>query len=452
MNLLKSSLSFILILLLTTSLKAQVDKPLSLEKDLHTYLEVIHEVKGFSGEILVAQDGEILFQEASGLMSVEHETEMQVGANYRIASITKTFTGALITIAHDEQKLNLNDKVVTYVPGLSDTFDDITIYQLLKHTSGVPHNEGIKNYWLEISKLPLNRQQAIEEFNKLDLLFEPGTRMHYSSLGYYLLALVLENVYDSSFQDILSKNILTPLKMTDTGVLRNQQIIPGMASGYHLVSDDSLLVAPYRNYSLLKGAGDMHSTSNDLLKWGNSFLDTKLIDEEVRKMIFTPDHGYGLGWYIDHSELEKYYHGGTTWGYSSFISIYPESGAVIILLSNVSTLPMESISIDVEKIVHGLPFEMPTPKKAISAESLDPDFYEGTFISDSGKMKLRISSQQNRLLAQLLGNPAFEIYPLGHHTFFGKKVEIEIRFIVEDNMIKGLEAERMGQTFNFKKL
>jgi CubicO group peptidase (beta-lactamase class C family) len=216
--------------------------------------------------------------------------------------------------------------------------------------------------------------------------------------------------------------------------------------------DDSLVVAPYRNYSLLYGAGDMHATSNDLVKWANSFIDNKLLNGATQEMIFTPNKGYGLGWYIDTSEPAKYYHGGTTWGYSSYIAIYPEDEIIIILMSNVSTMPTESIGGDIEKMVYGLPFEIPEPKNITEVDSHTLDFYDGTYISDSGNLKLIISSRQDRLFAQLVGNPAFEIYPNGSHNFFGKKVEIDISFAVDDQTVKGLYTDRMGQTMYFKKL
>ncbi len=283
--------------------------------------------------------------------------------------------------------------------------------------------------------------------------------MSYSSLGYFLLAIILEKVYNDDYENILQTKILRKLKMKETGTANTLKIIPQMTSGYHLVNDDSLVVAPYRDYSMLKGAGDMFSNSTDLLKWNNSFFSNTLLSEETKDLIFSKpekvfkqngEH-YGFGWYIGEGKPVKYYHGGGTWGFSTYNAFYPDEKISIIILSNVSTLPVTSIAADVEKIVYGQPFEMPSIEKVVSTEDLNPENYCGKFITDSNKMLLTITKSENNLYAQLAGRPPFEIYPKGNHQFFGKKVEIEFTFDVENDKAIGLKAEGMGQVYYFKK-
>src|SRR5690606_4012420 len=140
----------------------------------------------------------------------------------------------------------------------------------------------------------------------------------------------------------------------DTGVANTLKIIPQITSGYHLVNDDSLVVAPYRNYSMLKGAGDMYSNSMDLLKWNNSFFSNTLLREKTKTSIFSKSEKafkykgehYGYGWYIGTRIPIKYYHGGGTWGYSTNTAFYPDEKISIIILSNVSVLPITSIASD----------------------------------------------------------------------------------------------------------
>jgi CubicO group peptidase (beta-lactamase class C family) len=457
MNLTKIVLLACLILGVSSTAKSQTEDFFDFGK-LESYLNAIHQKKGFSGEILVANGMNILFQETIGLASYENNLELKKGSKYRIASITKTFTGTLIAIAQEESKLNVQDKVINYVNGLSPKFKEISIEQLLTHTSGLPHIETIKDYWLKNSKLQLSPEQILTEINAVDLFFEPGSRMSYSSLGYYLLALVLENVYSNSFEVILKDKILDRLQMTETGIVDNLKIIPQMASGYHLVTDDSLVVAPYRNYSMLKGAGDMYSTTTDLLKWNNIFFSNTFFGEKTKATVFTEQNktkvnnneDYGFGWFINSDNPLKYYHGGGTWGISTHSAMYPDKQLSIIILSNVSSLPISSIAEDVEKIVFGKPFQIPTTEE-ISKGFVNLEMYCGSFISDSNKMALSISKVNNSLYAKLGNNPPFEIYPIGKHQFFGKKIEIDITFEIINDLITGLSAERMGQFFHFKK-
>ncbi|MEO8253682.1 MAG: serine hydrolase domain-containing protein [Flavobacterium sp.] len=451
---------FSIALLFAFSLTAQSQtKIFSDDGTLDNYLNVINLKNGFNGEVLVASGKNIVFQKTLGMASNENNVELKKGAKYRIASITKTFTGTLIAIAQEEQKINVDDKISDYIKGLSPKFKSITIEQLLKHTSGLPHNEGIENYWQIKSKLQMTSEQVITEINALDLLFEPGSKMHYSSLGYYLLASILEDVYKTSFENILKNKILNKLQMNETGIVDDLKIIPQMASGYHLITDDSLVVAPYRNYSMLKGAGNMYSSATDLLKWNNSFFSNALLSEKTKAVVFAQqtktakqiDDSYGYGWYINSETPKKIYHGGGTWGYTTYTSIYPDYETSIIILSNISILPISNIASNIEKIVFGQPFKMPSIEE-VSKKPVNIELYTGKFISDSNKMELNIIKFKNSLYAKLGGNPPFEIYPKGNHQFFGKKVEIEFSFEINNaNLVTGLSAKGMGKTFQFKK-
>ncbi len=437
---------------------AQHPSTLKLKNDLHQYLAVLHAKHLFSGEILVAKDDSLVIWEPIGLASVENGTPIKTGTNYRIASITKTFTATLILLAQEEKKLNISDKVIDYIDGLSDKFKQVTIQQLLTHSSGLPHHEGIKDYWLVKSKLQLDTKQVIAEINGVDLRFSPGSQWHYSSLGYYLLATILEHVYQDDYEHILKNKILQKLGMTETGTGNALKIIPRMSTGYHLAKDDSLVIAPYRNYSMLKGAGDMYATASDLLKWSKSFFSNDLLPEKQKELLFTPmivdpDQGrtYGYGWFIQNESQKKYFHGGGTWGYSTYLAFYPEEKISIIILSNVSTLAVESMAENIGKIIYGLPFVLPTVEIPISDSSIDLGLYSGSYVSDSGKMNLSVMNKQEGLFVQLAGNPVFQVYPRGKHLFFGKKIEIELEFETAGNAINGLKVERMGQTFHFKK-
>lgn len=458
MKLFKQSFTIILILGLSIITYSQTPEISNIKK-LDRYINTIHSQKGFNGEILIAKGKNKLFQKVVGLASLENNLKLEEGAEYKIASISKTFTGALIAMAQGDQKLNVRDKVVDYVDELSPRFKDITIRQLLNHTSGLPHNEGIKDYWQIKSKLSMSTEDVLLEINSLDLLFKPGSKMKYSSLGYYLLSTILEKVYEDDFQNILQDKILGKLQMTKTGNVNTLKIIPRMTSGYHLVTDDSLVAAPYRNYSMLKGAGDIYSNTADLLKWNNSILSGSLLKDETKELIFgKPEiitekngEGYVFGWYISNTEPIKYFHGGGTWGYSTYTSIYPESKISIIILCNVSTLPVNAIASAIEKIVFGKLFEMPVIENEISMKDINPIIYSGKFISESGKMILMIKEIESKLYAQLAGRPPFQIYPKGNHQFFGKKVDVEFSFDVKKNKVFGLSAERMGKVFQFNK-
>ena len=203
----------------------------------------------------------------------------------------------------------------------------------------------------------------------------------------------------------------------------------------------------------------MYSTATDLLKWNNSFFSNTLLSEKTNATVlshqsqatFKSGDNYGYGWYVNSEMPQKQYHGGGTWGYSTYTAKYPYNKISIIILSNISSLPITAIASDVEKIVFGEPFEMPSIEE-VYEDSVNLEMYSGKFVSDSNKMVLIISKIENGLYAKLGNNPLFEIYPKENHRFFGKKIEIEITFEIANDLITGLSAERMGQLFHFKKV
>jgi CubicO group peptidase (beta-lactamase class C family) len=162
---------FIFTLLISSYLvssQANTNDKEQVEDTLERYINVIKATQGFNGEILVARGDEIVFQKATGMASFEHQVALQKGAKYRIASITKSLTATLIMMAQQEGMLSIKDRVVDYIPQLATKFKDITIEHLLTHTSGLPHNEGIKDYWLIKSKLDMTTKQSLEEINQIN--------------------------------------------------------------------------------------------------------------------------------------------------------------------------------------------------------------------------------------------------------------------------------------------
>lgn len=432
-------------------------------KLLNRYLAIQEKRIGFNGVVLIARNDTVLYKEVIGKASFELNIPLTINSKFKIASISKSFTAMLITLAVNDGKLNLHDSLALFFPELKDPlWRRITIDQLLSHRSGIPHNEGIIDYWSFKSLLPLNHQQSIAEIFKTKLLFEPGTSARYSSPGYFLLASILENIYHQNYAAILRKKITDPLQMTNTGIYNTKDIIPGITSTYHLLGD-SLIVAPYRDFSLMKGSGDLYSNSIDLLKWTRSFAGVWWSDE-IKAHIFTPHSGkslqnngdmYGFGWFIRPltNELKTaYYHGGGTYGCSSICVWYPKERISIIILSNVSILPVNELWADIEKIIFKLPFTLPEIKRGLSLSPEQLKKFEGSYIAASGDMKLLIVADKEHLYAKLGNNPAFEIYNDSSLEFYGKKVNIKFTFQSDqEGVITGILADGRGQILTFNK-
>lgn len=428
----------------------------AVSEKLSRYLEIQQKRIGFNGVVLVGEKDKVIYSATIGKASFELNVPVTLHSVFRIASLSKQFTGFLIAMAINERKLKSTDSLVKFFPNLTEPqWRNITIHQLLTHTSGIPHNEGIVDYWAVKSLMPLSKEQALKEIFAMKLRSEADFK--YSSPGYFLLACIVERIYEMNYTDLLEKNITGPFQLASIGVYSTRKVIAQLTSGYHLLAD-SLIPAPYRDYSLMKGSGDLYSSASDLLKWNSVILK----NQNLEKMLFA-DYGdtklenghYAFGWYIRDSTQNKktaYYHGGGSFGTSAISVMYPLEGISIILLANVSILPVDELWSDIEKILFEKSFEFPELNSYISVDSNSLKKLVGRYICRSNTPELMIFVNNNQLYGKLGTNPPFELYPTASLTFYGKKVNAKFTFTLnEEGEATGLIAEVRGETLQFTK-
>jgi CubicO group peptidase (beta-lactamase class C family) len=333
------------------------NKPTSTELDriVQTY---VNEGQ-FSGSILVAKGDKVLLKKGYGIADYEKNISNAPETQFLIASVTKQFTALSIMQLWDEKKLSLDDRIIKYLPNLKK-WGNITIRQLLQHTSGLPRNtpkryEGFGHY-------------SIQE---TELMYSPGSKFSYSNTGYFLLGCIVEKITGESLSEYWSKNVFAPLKMSHTGSLNGDKL-PGISKGLinldilrtgalFSVTSESERSTGYWSHNGLAdvdlpdtrhhfGAGNIYSTVDDLFIWCQALKDGKLISKSAKEMLFTPGQGnYGFGWYIwpkgewmhiGHKLVE---HSGLIEGYTSRVCQFVDDDVVIIVLSNIENAPEEQL-------------------------------------------------------------------------------------------------------------
>jgi len=303
------------------------------------------------GVILIAEDGKLLFAQSSGMANIAWEIPNDIETRFRIYSMTKQFTAMLVMQYVEKGKIELDKPISTYLPYYrKDVGDIVTVHHLLTHTHGI--EEGYDRLPSFLIFDPT--RQLIEKYfsNKLD--FEPGEKFKYSGLlGYILLGAIIESVSDSSYREVLQKNILNPLKMTNTHYLDYQTLIEKQASDYFRVSDG--YVYRIQAYPInADGASCLVSTVEDLLLWDQALYTNKLLSDKYMKIYLSPHvteyapQYYGYGWYISDTEIagEKiriYYHSG---GGTCFILRSVSDRYTIIILNNIISNKLYDISIE----------------------------------------------------------------------------------------------------------
>ncbi|WP_025665879.1 serine hydrolase domain-containing protein [Aquimarina megaterium] len=330
----------------------------------------------FNGVILVAKKGKITFKKAYGLKDREQNIPNIVDTKFPIGSVTKQFTAMLVMQLVEEGTIKLEDSVSTHLSYFpKELGNKITIHQLLSHTSGLPHYEGILRTGITqdafISTAYTPRELAIL-VGKVKLAYEPGTTFYYSSLGYMLLGAILEEVSKKSFSELLETKITKPLGLKNTGYETNEFIKNETAKGYSFIEDKTFRMifmkyggnfnnVPFRDQSNIYATGGIHSTVDDLFIWSEAIRTNKLLSAAYTKKMLTPNkHGYCYGWIRNwddlierNTKIKMYTHGGALHGHRSSINIF-DDGTTIIFLSNVSPIKDREIIHQLYLTAHGL--------------------------------------------------------------------------------------------------
>jgi CubicO group peptidase (beta-lactamase class C family) len=308
----------------------------------------------FMGTVLVAQGNRLLINRAYGFADLEWTIANTPETKFRIASLTKQFTAAAILLLQERGKLTIEAPVKTYLLDIPPAWSDVTIFNLLTHTSGIPDFIHLPDYQ-SLERLPLVPEQLIAKIRDKPLEFLPGSDWSYSNSGYLLLGLVIEKVSGESFAQFVQENLLDPAGMKDSGYDSNAAVILHRASGY-THGPNGLENAPFIDMRVPFAAGGLYSTTGDLLRWERALFSGKILSKTSLAQLTTPfKRGYGFGVLIRSVDGDKVVdHSGNIEGFNTRLIHAERNDWVIVVLSNVSGPTGEQLANDLLKIVHGV--------------------------------------------------------------------------------------------------
>ena len=323
--------------------------------------ETLEKTKTPSVSIAIVRDGKIVLAKAYGKAS-ETIPVATPDLPYQIASNSKQFTAMALLLLEDEGKLDLDDKVSKYLPGISGG-DKIALRQLLSHTS------GLQDYWPQdfsfaAMATPTTPQDILDIWAKKPLDYEPGTQWQYSNTGYVVAGQIVEKVAGEPLLSFLQKRIFKPLGMTSV-VDMDKAIGPKFPQGYGRAALGPVRVATPAAAGWLYAAGELSMSPTDLAKWDIARLERALLPDEdwegqetTTKLTDGKDTGYGLGVYNRVSNGRRVIsHGGESVGFLSANNVYPESKSAIVVMTNTWSSPASG------QITRGLA-EIVLPSKA----------------------------------------------------------------------------------------
>jgi CubicO group peptidase (beta-lactamase class C family) len=305
----------------------------------------------FNGTVLIKHKGTVILNKSYGYANIPQQAKADSNTQYRIGSLSKSFTAMLVLQLVNEGKLQVTDPVKKYIPGY--VHGNVTLEQLLTHSSGIPNFTGNASYTAEIMQRHFTHKEIVTRFCSDSLEFESGTKFNYSNSGYFLLAFICEQVTDTPFATLLQERIFKPLAMKDSYAGKDSSRTGNIAAGYLYGKPE-----PIYNTDNIIGAGGITSTASDLLKWDEALYTDRLLPKQKIEELLKPrtaypdwEAYYGYGWMIDQYMFEVSakahkitYHPGTDMGINSMFARQEDGQNTVILLNNTGDFPRFEIT------------------------------------------------------------------------------------------------------------
>ncbi len=384
----------------------------------------------FMGAVLVARGGDIILSKGYGSANLEWDIPNTPATKFRLGSITKQFTAASILLLEERGKLKLDDPVNKYIPDAPATWDKITIFNLLTHTSGIPNFTSLPEYnSLKLSPTPVAKTIATVRDKPLD--FAPGEKMSYSNSGYLVLGYVIERITGASYEKFVTDNIFTPLGMKDSGYDSNTAIIPRRAAGY-TPSPAGPVNAAFVHMSIPHAAGALYSTTEDLLRWEQGLFGGKLISAaSLAKMTAPFKNDYAFGLTVQTAGGRKVVqHGGGIEGFNTVLAYYPDSRMTVVVLANLNGQAPDQIARNLGDLAHGGTVQLTSERKEITLPVATLSKYVGTYeLAPGVNMMMRLVG--DHLTTQLTGQPQIPVFAESETKFFLKVVDAQVEFLTD---------------------
>ena len=415
----------------------------SISKKLNELFRFYEEQQLFNGSVLVAKKGEILLHKGFGFQNKGLQLKNEPGSIFRVYSITKTFTASVILKLVEESKLSLTDKLSKFYPDFVNG-DSISIEQLLTHTSGIyDYTRG--------NNMPDQTEKSFVEFEKTKPLdFPPGSNWSYSNSGYYFLGYIIQKVTGLSYEEAVSKYILEPLQMKQTGFGFKNLVSQQKAIGYSLFTEKTQKLSIIYDPPGPFAAGALHSTVDDLYKYYQGLKEHKILRRETLDKAYTPfKNNYGYGWIlVSQFGKQTVGHSGGGAGFTSNFVQIPEDDICIILLSNCET-DLNGITGEILKRFYNQPYHIPTVipvKKEILAR------YRGTYEVNEN-LVLYVGIENNKLAVQPKGQGKNTLFAEAENKFYSKEINGYVYF--KSNQAKQIDTlvfEQNGQAIKAKRI
>lgn len=398
-------------------------------EQLDNYLEKLAEHNKFMGSVAIAYDGKIIYKKAVGYSDFEHQERADTLTTYGIGSITKTFTATLIFKAIEENKLALETTLNTFFPGIKHA-EKITIRQLLNHSSGIYSITDDPTY-LNWNTKKITEKKLVKKITKGGSNFEPGSTSEYSNSNYILLSLILEQVFQTTYTQILATYITQPLQLNNTyfgdAGVNNKAISYVFKNGWKPETKT--------HFSIPLGAGAIVSTPSDVVRFGHALFSGNLLTNESLQEMTVFENGYGLGVFkFPFENHTGFGHDGAIDGFRSLLVSYNTEKITYAIITNAANYKIDLISQTLLNGIFNEVYVIPSFEQVPFSED-ELNRFTGIYSNPNLPFKITISQQNLIVTAQATGQSAFPLEAIDKTIFTFDRAGIKITFLPEKNAL-----------------
>jgi D-alanyl-D-alanine carboxypeptidase len=303
-----------------------------------------------------------------GVSGISHPgTPIRSDMVFSIASNTKLFTAVLMLKLAEKNILRLSDSLHRFLPAFNNINPDITIRQLLNHTTGLYDVTSVPGYPDSILTNP-NRIFTPAELMTWagSPLFAPGTGWNYCNTNYLLAGMIAEAATGKPYGELLRDSILSPLNMDSTFLDVYDSILFPVAQPWQAGVNNHSIPRKSLN-SAAWAAGAMYSTADEMVQWYRALMDGEVLSaasfQEMTTFVGSGNYGMGIG----ETQIENrtvWQHGGTIWGgYNSSMMYDTATGIVICVLLNQLPNPAKAYLLAGRLLSESVNFTTSLPKR-----------------------------------------------------------------------------------------
>ena len=309
--------------------------------------------------VSVMKNGEIVYSKGFGYADIENKTQIiPSSTKFRIGSFSKTLTASALMKLVEDNKLNLDESIHTYVPEFPEKNWNFNLRQMGGHLSGIRHYKGNEFY---INKNYENVIDALDIFKDDPLLHEPGTKYYYSTHAWTLVSAAIAKGSETPFLEYMYNNVFEPLGMKNTYAETRDLSIKNKVTYYKKDNYGNIKIEPEVNNSWKWAGGGFISTTEDIVNFLHSHSKSGYLTDESLNILMNPQTiasagttNYGIGWrkrYGNNNEV-LYGHTGGSVGGTTYAFIAIDYNVIVVITSNLSDASFGDLPNDIFEIYY----------------------------------------------------------------------------------------------------